>query len=360
MLNQALIFTNAVETQRSVVSSLIIVSSLINWQGKATLFAVLVLASVAGGQPSVPYTLMEDRLNPNGQLQTNSFMAVNPPYLSYLDAPIYHTETSYEPIPLVGINTWQCESSGWGFPGYLSGRLEASGLVFWSYSGADADLHLGFGDYLVFSGPGLTNQGTATVALRISGLLDGIGEQPSTSFSSVLGVSNHFGRFETSHSASHGDSTPTNLSHVLNLSFPVVFGGTNLITADLVLTARVGAPNWGGLVDAKALFGNTVHWNGVVEVRNAEGQVVNNWIVTSTSGINYATAITLPELTLQRLPTPSQLRLSWTGGWPPFTVQSASNLSPVDWSDLITTTQNNLTIPASPNPMFFRIVSPLK
>ncbi len=57
--------------------------------------------------------------------------------------------------------------------------------------------------------------------------------------------------------------------------------------------------------------------------------------------------------------TPGNLLLSWRGGYPPFTVQSSTNLDSANWTTLVSgLTTNQTTIYATNSARFFRVSSP--
>jgi hypothetical protein len=51
------------------------------------------------------------------------------------------------------------------------------------------------------------------------------------------------------------------------------------------------------------------------------------------------------------------LTISWTGGRPPYTLQSATELPANQWSPVVTTNGTNISISASPTRRFYRLVN---
>ncbi len=105
-------------------------------------------------------------------------------------------------------------------------------------------------------------------------------------------------------------------------------------------------------------FGNVAQTNTTA---NFSGQGVYTLMLSADDSVHAvaysAVNITVAQpiqLTVTR--TGTNVKLAWTGGLPPYIVQQATVLSPNAWSNVLTTTNQNASLPAMSTNSFFRVV----
>ena len=173
-----------------------------------------------------------------------------------------------------------------------------------------ASTTVGWDDTITFGAPGLAGQNGI---FRATMLLDGIlsGSSSNASLGSVDArwnfnfglvadrrsvVSQSFGsRYQINFLGTTGDPL---VHQVIELTAPIVFGKSYLMTTNLGTTAGSGVRPAGSPGDpdyflpvsssASANFGSTATWEGIQSVTLANGSPVTGWSVTSTSGFDYS------------------------------------------------------------------------
>lgn len=95
-------------------------------------------------------------------------------------------------------------------------------------------------------------------------------------------------------------------------SVPIVFG--SVIRADVSLSTDASAVANGGSASAYAYFGHTAWWGGIVDVRDAQGEVVAYTAVASETGIDWSESMApVPEPRQTLMLVVGVLALAWRG-----------------------------------------------
>ena len=105
-------------------------------------------------------------------------------------------------------------------------------------------------------------------------------------------------------------------------------------------------------------FGNTAQANTTA---NFSGPGVYTLMLSADDGVHAvaydAAIITVAQpIRLNVTRTGTNVDLTWTGGLPPYVVQQATTLSPNAWSNVLTTSNQNASLPATSTKSFFRVI----
>ena len=183
-------------------------------------------------------------------------------------------------------------------------------------------------DEIIFSAPGLSGQaGFLNASIRIDGVLGGSSSDPTfgPTFSSwnfgfqlvrldasgaPVGSAAQlaFGdilRVNSQGTSVVGTTRQPIVNQLVSLNAPIVFGSDYRLILNLSTTVFANARPRGLPSDpsyllpvqsnASASFANTATWQGIQSVTLANGDPVIGWSVASTSGIDYALAVPVPE-----------------------------------------------------------------
>jgi hypothetical protein len=186
-------------------------------------------------------------------------------------------------------------------------RAEAIALVggVSTESSAQAGARVGFADDLVFSGAPAGTQGTAHLILLIDGNASISLTHPADSGALVdeevrLTALSSFGSFsDLEHVATPGGY----LAGFLEIDVPFVFGEVVQIFGEVNLSASAwadGDDQPGVIMTAGAVsdFWSTARWGGISDVRDANGNLLAAWSVSSASGTDYSRAFPVSEPTI--------------------------------------------------------------
>lgn len=140
-------------------------------------------------------------------------------------------------------------------------------------------------------------------------------------------------------------------------------------------TAFVGVPTaLAGYVNYTSTPPVTIRWSlysGPTNVSLANPNLTNTaatftapgvytLMLSASNGVHAvvydAVVVTVSQaIVMSAMKSGANLNLSWSGGAPPFVVERTTNFSPTFWSSMATTSVQNVTIPITPGPAFFRI-----
>jgi hypothetical protein len=191
-------------------------------------------------------------------------------------------------------------------------------------SGTTAPLDLGVvgssvasaGDDIVFNAPGLTGQpGFVTASILLEGTMSvattsDLGGSAKSNWDlsarviangQLKGIGSAMGALQLANGVLTGQPT---VSQLLSFTTPIVFGQMNLLSLSLGTWASAnarpvgtpGSPSYDTPVNssAAALFSNTTAWQGFHSVTLANGTAVQDWSVSSTSGVDYSQPVPEP------------------------------------------------------------------
>ena len=168
-------------------------------------------------------------------------------------------------------------------------------------------------DDLTFSAPGVSGGGTATVRFDVSGSLGALSGGGSLdaagadwnlyfqsgnviqSFSGAGSVNDFSGGF-TSTGDINGGTYYVNFDFSYNLPIQVI----------VALNTSVSARSTG---TASALFGNTLEWGGITELRDSGGNLITNFSIASGSSVDWTQAVSAPAA----IPVPAAVWLFGSG-----------------------------------------------
>lgn len=172
-----------------------------------------------------------------------------------------------------------------------------------------ASMEAGFSDVLTFSAPGMAGlQGTVTFGVQVDGTLSSGSTQPAQS---LKGSSEAFIDFDAeseldeqsidryAYSLSE-DGSGERINEVLTLTIDFRFGAPVYVGFSLDMHSNVWVDSSPGAVGTWAATGisdfrNTVTWAGILDLRDAAGDPVEEFEVTSESTVDYRNAIEAPE-----------------------------------------------------------------
>jgi hypothetical protein len=189
-------------------------------------------------------------------------------------------------------------------------RAEAIALVggVSTESSAQAGARVSFADDLVFSGAPAGTQGTAQLILLIDGNASISLTHPADSGALVdeevrLTALSSFGSFSD---LEHVTTPGGYLAGFLEIDVPFVFGEVVQIFGEVNLSASAwadGDDQPGVIMTAGAVsdFWSTARWGGIRNVRDANGNALASWGVSSASGTDYVRAFPVPEPALPAL-----------------------------------------------------------
>ena len=173
---------------------------------------------------------------------------------------------------------------------------------------------------------------------------------------------------KTNYGSGPGASTPIHVDG--NLYFTTQTGGTS--NKGVLLKYNIANHTMTKLVDfaggGAASLGGGPQYHSATYVDDPDNCKKLIYMLIARGGAygpvatGYGTLITInlsvPVLTISNA-TPGNLLLSWSGGYPPFTVQSSTNLASTNWTTLVSVlTTNRTTIYATNSARFFRVSSP--
>jgi hypothetical protein len=196
--------------------------------------------------------------------------------------------------------------------GLLRGEAQVSFIAGGStYANAEARF---LDEFTVGGDPGLAGQiGTMTVEFYLQGFLDATGSGRSSLFAQVeysnpypdcSGCGPYYA-LQVSSSAT-GTTGPRTFNQVVEGDIVFRFGETTQITGLLQAVAQ-RASGQTGAGTAEVLFGDTIYWNGIKEIRGPDGSILTGFDLTSASGIDYRTSA------ISQVPVPGALWLMVTG-----------------------------------------------
>ena len=169
-------------------------------------------------------------------------------------------------------------------------------------------------EFTVGGDPGLAGQlGSMTVEFYLQGFLDATGSGSSNLFAQVEYSNPYPGcsgcgpyyALQVSSSATAATG-PRSFDRVVEGDIVFRFGEVTQITGFLQAVAR-RAPGQSGAGTAEVLFGDTIYWNGIKEIRGPDGNILTGFDLTSASGLDYRTSA------ISQVPAPGALWLLVTG-----------------------------------------------
>jgi hypothetical protein len=106
-------------------------------------------------------------------------------------------------------------------------------------------------------------------------------------------------------------------------------------------------------------FGNAAQTNTTA---NFSAPGVYTLLLSADDGVHAvaydAVVLTVtPTITVSIAPAGANVNLNWTGGTPPYVIESAAALPANPWSGMLTTSVQNASIPVTTTNSFFRVKS---
>jgi hypothetical protein len=134
----------------------------------------------------------------------------------------------------------------------------------------------------------------------------------------------------------------------LVVNSPMTFGGSVDVATNSINIGQDGTGKYtdGGSAHIDGLIDEVTLWNRVITP-----QEVSSLYIAGAAGDSTLKTPRIGSVTYNG----STVTLNWVNGIAPFTVQRSTSLSPASWSNVGTTTNQSLTVPAPGNTGFFRV-----
>lgn len=203
--------------------------------------------------------------------------------------------------PPCAISATQGTASAQADVGYGLLRGEAQ-VSFIAGSRTYASAQANFSDEItVGGGPGLAGQlGTMTVEFYVQGFLDATGSgsssllaevEYSSPYADCSGCGPYYAlRIVSSATAATG---PRSFDRVQEGEIVFRFGEATQIKGSMTAVAQRAAGQ-SGAGTAEVLFGDTIYWAGIKEVRGPDGSTLDSFGLSSSSGLDYRESVLSP------------------------------------------------------------------